>query len=151
MGFEFNYMLHPGQALFVVVVAASWQQFSYNFLFFFASLQAIPKSLLEAGMIDGANAWQRFWHIIFPLLSPTTFFLLVINVIYAFFDTFGIIQVMTRGGPGNTTSTLVYKVYNDGFIGLDLGSSAAQSVILMAIVIGLTVIQFKYIDKKVVY
>ena len=151
MGFEFNYILHPGQALFVVVIAASWQQFSYNFLFFFASLQAIPKSLLEAGMIDGANAWQRFWHIIFPLLSPTTFFLLVINVIYAFFDTFGIIQVMTRGGPGNSTSTLVYKVYNDGFIGLDLGSSAAQSVILMVIVIGLTVIQFKYIDKKVVY
>lgn len=150
-GYEFNYMLHPGQALFVVVIAASWQQFSYNFLFFLAGLQAIPQSVIEAATIDGANAWQRFWSIIFPLLSPTSFFLLVMNLIYSFFDTFGIIQVMTQGGPANATNTLVYKVYNDGFIGLDMGSSAAQSVILMLIVSLLTVVQFKFIERKVHY
>ncbi len=151
IGIDWNYLVHPGQAMFVVVIASCWQQFSYNFLFFFAGLQAIPQSLLEAASIDGANAWQRFWHIVFPLLSPTTFFLLVINVIYAFFDTFGVISVMTQGGPGRATSTLVYKVYRDGFIGQDFGASSAQSVILMLIVIGLTVVQFKYIDEKVHY
>lgn len=150
-GWDFNYMLHPNQAMSTVVIAACWQQFSYNFLFFFAGLGAIPASMTEAAIIDGANAWQRFWHITFPLLAPTSFFLLVINLIYAFFDTFGIIQIMTHGGPGNSTTTLVYKVYNDGFVGLDLGSSAAQSVILMAMVVVLTVVQFKYIDKKVAY
>lgn len=146
-----NYMVHPGQAMMVVVIAACWQQFSYNFLFFYAGLQAIPESLHEAAKLDGANAWQRFWQITFPLLAPTTFFLLVINVIYAFFDTFGIIQVMTQGGPGNTTTTLVFKVYNDGFLGLDMGSSAAQSVVLMVVVILLTLFQFNYLEKRVHY
>jgi sn-glycerol 3-phosphate transport system permease protein len=151
MNIHLNYMVNPKQAMMVVVIAACWQQFSYNFLFFYAGLQSIPESLHEAAKLDGANSWQRFWHITFPLLTPTTFFLLVINLIYAFFDTFGIIQVMTQGGPGNSTTTLVYKVYNDGFLGLDLGSSAAQSVILMAVVILLTMVQFKYLEKKVHY
>lgn len=151
MGIDWNFMIYPKQALGVVILASSWQQFSYNFLFFYAGLQAIPRSILEAASIDGANPWQRFWHVIFPLLSPITFFLLIINIIYAFFDTFGVIQVMTQGGPARRTSTLVYKVYNDGFVGLDFSSSAAQSVILMCIVILLTVLQFKYIDKKVHY
>jgi len=151
LGIDWNYMLNSKQALCVVVFAASWQQFSYNFLFFFAGLQAIPKSLLEAAKIDGASDWQSFWHIIFPLLAPMTFFLLVINMIYAFFDTFGIVQIVTNGGPASATSILVYKVYNDGFLGLDMGSSAAQSVILMAFVIGLTTVQFRYLEKKVHY
>jgi sn-glycerol 3-phosphate transport system permease protein len=151
IGINWNFLIYPNQAFSVVILASSWQQFSYNFLFFFAGLQAIPHSMLEAASIDGANPWQRFWHVIFPLLSPTTFFLLIINVIYAFFDTFGVIQVMTQGGPARETATMVYKVYNDGFVGLDFSSSAAQSVILMLIVIGLTFVQFKYIDKKVHY
>lgn len=151
MGFHFNYLIHANQALVAVIVTASWQQFSYNFLFFFAAVKAIPKSLIEAAIIDGASAWRRFWQIIFPLLSPTTFFLLVMNLIYAFFDTFGIIDVMTNGGPGNSTTTLIYKVYKDGFIGMDPGSSSAQSVMLMLIVIGLTMIQFRYLEKKVHY
>lgn len=151
LGYTWNYLLHARQALGLVVISAAWQQFSYNVLFFFAGLQAIPRSLLEAAALDGAGPWQRFYSIILPLLSPTTFFLLVINVIYAFFDTFGIIHVVTQGGPDNATNILVHKVYNDGFVGLDLGGSAAQSVLLMLIVIGLTVIQFRYIERKVHY
>jgi sn-glycerol 3-phosphate transport system permease protein len=150
-GIDWNYMLHAKQAMWLVIIAAVWQQFSYNFLFFLAGLQAIPKSLLEAAAIDGAGPKRRFFSIVFPLLSPTTFFLLIINMIYAFFDTFGIIQVVTQGGPYDSTNILVYKVYNDGFVGLDLGGSAAQSVVLMVIVIALTVIQFRYIERKVHY
>lgn len=150
-GLDWDPALHGNQAMILVVVAASWKQISYNFLFFVAGLQAIPKSLLEASAIDGAKGARRFWTIVFPLLAPTTFFLLVVNTIYAFFDTFGIIHVVTGGGPANATQTLVYKVYKDGFTNLDLGSSAAQSVILMAIVITLTVFQFRFIDRKVHY
>lgn len=135
----------------LVVLAAVWKQISYNFVFFLAGLQAIPRSLLEAAAIDGAGPVRRFWSIVFPLLSPTTFFLLVVNVIYAFFDTFAIIDIMTQGGPGTSTAILVYKVYTTGFKGLDIGSSAAQSVILMIIVVALTVAQFRYIDRKVNY
>ncbi|HMA06428.1 MAG TPA: ABC transporter permease subunit, partial [Ramlibacter sp.] len=134
-----------------IVMAAVWKQISYNFLFFVAGLQSIPRSLVEAAAIDGAGAWRRFWTIQFPLLSPTTFFLLVINVVYAFFDTFGIVDAATHGGPGKDTTILVYKVYFDGFKALDLGGSAAQSAVLMAIVIVLTVIQFRFVEKKVNY
>lgn len=150
-GIQFNYLIHAKQALLVIILTASWQQFSYNFLFFFAALKAIPQSLIEAAIIDGASAWRRFWQIIFPLLSPTTFFLLIMNLIYAFFDTFGIIDVMTNGGPGKSTTTLIYKVYTDGFVGMDPGSSSAQSVLLMLIVIALTMVQFRYLEKKVHY
>ena len=135
----------------LIVFAAAWKQISYNFLFFLAGMQAIPKSLIEAAAIDGAGPMRRFWSVVFPLLSPTTFFLLVINIVYAFFDTFGIVHAITKGGPAKATEILVFKVYNDGFIGLDLGGSAAQSVILMVIVIGLTVIQFRYIERRVQY
>lgn len=151
LGIDFNYLIHPRQALLVIIVTASWQQLSYNFLFYFAALQAVPKSLTEAAIIDGASASRRFWQIVFPLLSPTTFFLLVMNLIYAFFDTFGIIDVLTHGGPDGKTTTLIYKVYKDGFIGMDPGSSAAQSVLLMLFVVGLTLIQFLYLEKKVHY
>ena len=151
LGLDWNYLIHPKQAFSMVVLVSCWQQFSYNFLFFLAGLQSIPKSLLEAASIDGANNRQQFWQIIFPLLSPTTFFLFVINLIYAFFDTFGVIQVLTQGGPARTTSTLVYKVYIDGFIGLDYGESAAQSVILMVIISFLMLFQFYYVEKKVHY
>jgi sn-glycerol 3-phosphate transport system permease protein len=150
-GVDWNYVLYGNQALLLVVVAAVWKQVSYNFLFFLAGLQSIPKSLLEAAAIDGAGPVKRFFTIVFPLLSPTTFFLLVVNVVYAFFDTFGIIDAATSGGPGQATEILVYKVYKDGFKGLDLGGSAAQSVILMAIVITLTVVQFRYVERKVQY
>jgi len=135
----------------LVVISAAWKQISYNFLFFVAGLQAIPKTLIEAAAIDGAGETKRFWTIIFPLLAPTTFFLLVVNTVYAFFDTFGIIHAVTGGGPGKATETLVYKVYNDGFVNLILGDSAAQSVILMGIVIALTAVQFRYVEKKVHY
>jgi len=152
MGYtEWNFRLNGGKAMALVIGAAAWKQISYNFLFFLAGMQAIPKSLIEAAAIDGAGPGRRFWTIVFPLLSPTTFFLLVVNVVYAFFDTFGIIHAVTKGGPAKATEILVYKVYNDGFVGLDLGSSAAQSVILMAIVIVLTVIQFRYIERRVSY
>jgi sn-glycerol 3-phosphate transport system permease protein len=134
-----------------VVVAAAWKQISYNFLFFLAGMQAIPKSLIEAAAIDAASPFKRFWTIIFPLITPTTFFLLVVNIVYAFFETFGIIHVVTKGGPANATEILVYKVYNDGFVGLDLGGSAAQSVILMVLVIAMTIFQFKFIERKVEY
>ena len=151
LGYNWNHVLRGGQAMVLVVIAASWKQIAYNFLFFLAGLQMIPKSLIEAAAIDGARPAKRFWTIIFPLLSPTTFFLLVVNVVYAFFETFGIIHAVTQGGPYKATEILVYKVYSDGFIGLDLGGSAAQSVVLMAIVVTLTVIQFRYLERKVQY
>ena len=151
LGYDWNYLMNDNQAMALVVIASVWKQISYNFLFFLAGLQSIPKALIEAASIDGAGPWRRFWNIQLPLLSPTTFFLLVINIVYAFFDTFGIIDAATQGGPGQSTSILVYKVYQDGFRGLDLGSSAAQSVILMFIVVVLTVIQFRYVEKKVQY
>ncbi|HEY0884381.1 MAG TPA: sn-glycerol-3-phosphate ABC transporter permease UgpA [Ramlibacter sp.] len=151
LGMDWNYLLNTDHAIALIVIAAVWNHISYNFLFFLAGLQSIPKSLIEAAAIDGAGPWRRFWSIQFPLLSPTTFFLLVINVVYAFFNTFGIIDATTQGGPGQDTMILVYKVYNDGFKNGDLGGSAAQSVILMAIVVALTVIQFRYVEKKVQY
>jgi sn-glycerol 3-phosphate transport system permease protein len=151
LGYNWNHVLKGGQAMLLVVIAASWKQIAYNFLFFLAGLQMIPKSLIEAAAIDGARPAKRFWTIIFPLLSPTTFFLLVVNVVYSFFETFGIIHAVTQGGPYKATEILVYKVYKDGFIGLDLGGSAAQSVVLMAIVVTLTVIQFRYLERRVQY
>ena len=151
LGFEWNPLLNENHAMALVVMAATWKQISYNFLFFLAGLRAIPKSVIEAAAIDGARPMRRFWTILFPLLSPTTFFLLVVNVVYVFFDTFGIIDATTGGGPAKATETLVYKVYHDGKLGGDLGGSAAQSVILMALVIGLTAIQFRYIERKVQY
>lgn len=150
-GVDWNYYVHSGQALLLVVLAAVWKQISYNFLFFLAGLQSIPASLVEAAAIDGAGPFRRFWTIVFPLLSPTTFFLLVVNVVYAFFDTFAIIDATTQGGPAQATQILVFKVYQDGVQALDLGGSAAQSVVLMAIVIALTVIQFRWIERKVQY
>ena len=150
-GFEWNHLLNGDHAMALIVMAAVWKQISYNFLFFVAGLQSIPKSLIEAAAIDGAGPWRRFWSIVFPLLSPTTFFLLVINIVYAFFDTFAIVDASTQGGPGKETSILVYKVYYDGFKALDLGGSAAQSVVLMVIVIALTVVQFRYVERRVQY
>jgi sn-glycerol 3-phosphate transport system permease protein len=151
IGYDWNYLLNPRQALALIVIAAVWKQISYNFLFFLAGLQSIPKSLIEAAAIDGAGPARRFWTVVFPLLSPTTFFLLVVNVVYAFFDTFAIVDAATSGGPVQATSILVFKVYQDGVQALDLSGSAAQSVILMAIVIGLTVIQFRFVERKVNY
>jgi sn-glycerol 3-phosphate transport system permease protein len=151
IGINWNHLLDSGHAMTLIVMASVWKQISYNFLFFLAGLQSIPKSLIEAAAIDGARPWRRFWTIQFPLLSPTTFFLLVINVVYAFFDTFAIVDAATQGGPGKDTAILVYKVYYDGFKALDLGGSAAQSVVLMVIVVALTVIQFRYVEKKVQY
>ena len=151
LGIDWNHLLNGGQAMALVVMAAVWKQISYNFLFFLAGLASIPKSLIEAAAIDGARPWRRFWTIQFPLLTPTTFFLLVINMVYAFFDTFAIIDASTQGGPGKDTSILVYRVYYDGFKALDLGGSAAQSVVLMVIVVVLTVLQFKFVEKKVNY
>jgi sn-glycerol 3-phosphate transport system permease protein len=150
-GFEWNSLLNSRHAMALIVMAAVWKQLSYNFLFFLAGLQSIPKSLIEAAAIDGAGPWRRFWTIQFPLLSPTSFFLLVINVVYAFFDTFGIVDAATKGGPGKDTAILVYKVYFDGFKAMDLGGSAAQSVVLMVIVVALTVVQFRFVEKKVNY
>ncbi len=151
IGIDWNHLLNSKHAMTLVVMAAVWKQISYNFLFFLAGLQSIPRSLIEAAAIDGAGPWRRFWTIVFPLLSPTTFFLLVINVVYAFFDTFAIIDSATQGGPGKDTAILVYKVYYDGFKAMDLGGSAAQSVVLMVIVIALTVVQFRFVEKKVTY
>jgi sn-glycerol 3-phosphate transport system permease protein len=151
IGIDFNYFMSGNQALILVVFAAVWSQISYNFLFFLAGLQSIPKSLIEAAAIDGAGPARRFWDIAFPQLSPTGFFLLVINIIYAFFGTFGIIGSLTQGGPGQATNILVWKVYNDGFRGQDLGSSSAQSVILMVVVILLTFVQFRFIERRVNY
>jgi sn-glycerol 3-phosphate transport system permease protein len=151
LGLEWNHLLDSRHAMALIVMAAVWKQISYNFLFFLAGLQAIPKSLIEAAAIDGARPWRRFWTIVFPLLSPTTFFLLVINVVYAFFDTFAIVDAATQGGPGKDTSILVYKVYYDGFKALDMGGSAAQSVVLMVVVVALTVIQFRFVERRVNY
>jgi len=151
LGVDWNFLLNGDQALLLLVMAAVWKQISYNFVFFLAGLQAIPKSLIEAAAIDGAGPARRFWSIVFPLLSPTTFFLLVVNIVYAFFETFAIVDAITQGGPGQETSILVYKVYHDGFKALDFGGSAAQSVVLMAIVITLTVLQFRFIERRVNY
>jgi len=151
MGFEWNHLLNSNQAMSLIVFAAVWKHVSYNFLFFLAGLHSIPRSLIEAAAIDGAGPWKRFTSIVFPLLSPTTFFLLVINIVYAFFDTFAIVDATTEGGPGKDTAILVYKVYYDGFKALDLGGSAAQSVVLMVIVVLLTVVQFRYVERKVNY
>jgi sn-glycerol 3-phosphate transport system permease protein len=151
LGFAWDPLLNSDHAMALIVMAAVWKQISYNFLFFLAGLQSIPKSLIEAASMDGARPWRRFWTIQFPLLSPTTFFLLVINIVYAFFDTFAIVDAATKGGPGKDTAILVYKAYFDGFKAMDLGGSAAQSVVLMVIVISLTVIQFRFVEKKVNY
>jgi sn-glycerol 3-phosphate transport system permease protein len=151
IGIDWNHTLNGGQAMALVIIAAAWREVSYNFLFFLAGLQAIPQPFIEAAAIDGAGPWRRFWTIVFPLLSPTAFFLIVVNLVYAFFDTFGVIHALTRGGPSYATDILVYKVFNDGFINLDLGGSAAQSVILMLVVITLTVVQFRFIERKVHY
>jgi sn-glycerol 3-phosphate transport system permease protein len=151
LGIDWDWVLQGDQAMLLVVIAATWKQISYNFLFFLAGLQSIPRSLVEAAAIDGAGPGRRFWTIVFPLLSPTAFFLLVVNIVYAFFDTFGVIDATTQGGPGGATQILVYKVYYDGVKAADLGGSSAQSVILMAIVIALTVVQFRYIERKVQY
>ena len=150
-GIAWNYQINGGQALMLVILASAWKQISYNFLFFLAGLQSIPKSVIEAAKIDGARPVRRFFTIILPLLSPTTFFLMVVNLVYAFFDTFGVIDALTKGGPGTATVTLIYRVYIDGNHNLNLGSSSAQSVILMVIVIALTAIQFRFIEKKVHY
>jgi len=150
-GYEWNHLLNPGQAMALIVIASAWKQISYNFLFFLAGMQAIPKSLLEGAAIDGAGPIRRFATIIFPLLSPTTFFLLVVNIVQAFFETFGVVDASTKGGPVRATEILVYKVYHDGFEAGDLGGSAAQSVVLMAIVMALTVVQFRYIERRVQY
>ncbi len=151
VGYDWNHVLNDGQAMGLVVVASSWGRISYNFLFFLAGLQAVPKSVIEAAAIDGAHFWHRFRTIVFPLLAPTTFFLLVVNVVYAFFETFGVIHTITSGGPQQSTTIMVYKVYSDGFVGQDLGSSAAQSVVLLLIVGMLTIVQFKFIERKVHY
>ena len=150
-GVDWNWVVNGDQAMALIVMAATWKQISYNFLFFLAGLQSIPKSLLEAAAIDGATPTRRFWTVVFPLLSPTTFFLLVINIVYAFFDTFGVIDATTQGGPAGATQILVYKVYYDGVKAADLGGSAAQSVVLMAIVVALTVAQFRFVERKVQY
>lgn len=151
IGYEWNAQVNGNQAMLLVVIAAAWKQISYNFLFFLAGMQAIPRSMIEAAAIDCAGPAKRFWTLIFPLIAPTSFFLIVINVVYAFFDTFGIIHSITDGGPAGATMILVYKVFSDGFIGLNLGSSASQSVVLMAIVMSLTVVQFRYIERRVHY
>ncbi|MDF1719016.1 MAG: sn-glycerol-3-phosphate ABC transporter permease UgpA [Antarcticimicrobium sp.] len=151
LGVEWNHYVNGDQALLLVVIAAAWKQVSYNFLFFLAGLQSIPKSLIEAAAIDRAGPIRRFWTITLPLLSPTTFFLLVVNLVYAFFDTFALIHATTEGGPADATSVLVFRVYNTGFIGQDYGSSAAQSVVLMTLVIGMTFVQFRYVERKVTY
>ena len=151
LGYDWNHVLNDGEAMGLVVVASSWGRVSYNFLFFYAASQAVPKSVIEAAAIDGARFWRRFFSIVLPLLSPTTFFLLVVNIVYAFFETFGVIHTITSGGPQQATTILVYKVFSDGFVGQDLGSSAAQSVVLLIIVGALTVVQFKFIEKRVHY
>ena len=151
MGIPWDYRNNGDQAMLLVVMAAAWKQISYNFIFFLAGLQSIPKSIIEASAIDGAGSATRFFRVIFPLLSPTTFFLLVVNIIYAFFDTFGTIDALTGGGPGRATTTLIYKVYRDGYINLDLGSSSAQSVVLMVAVILITAVQFRFIERRVHY
>ena len=151
VGIQWDYYTNGTHAMVMVVVAATWKQVSYNLIFFIAGLSSIPRSLIEAAAIDGSGPVRRFWTITFPLLMPVSFFLLVINTIYAFFDTFGIIHATTKGGPGQATTTLIYKVFSDGFVGLDFGRSAAQSIILMGFVLVLTVVQFRYIDRRITY
>ncbi|MCL2891928.1 sn-glycerol-3-phosphate ABC transporter permease UgpA [Brenneria tiliae] len=151
LGYSWNHAQNSGQAMFLVVLASVWKQISYNFLFFLAALQSIPRSLIEAAAIDGAGPVRRFFNLVLPLISPVSFFLLVINLVYAFFDTFPIIDAATAGGPVQSTTTLIYKIYREGFAGLDLSSSAAQSVVLMLLVIGLTVIQFRFVERRVNY
>ncbi len=151
LGLAWNPVLNGTDAMVMITMASAWKQISYNFVFFMAGLQAIPKSLIEAAAIDGASPFKRFWAITFPLLSPTFFFLSVMNIIYSFFETFGVIHTVTQGGPGGSTNILVYKVYQDGFVGLNLGSSSAQSVVLMTLIIVITVLQFKFVEKKVQY
>ena len=151
IGYNWNYAQNSGQAMFLIVLASIWQQMSYNFLFFFAALQSIPKSLVEAAAIDGAGPVRRFFNLSLPLITPVSFFLLVVNLIYAFFDTFPVIDAATGGGPVQATTTLIYKIYREGFTGLDLSSSAAQSVVLMLLVIGLTILQFRFVERKVQY
>ena len=151
LGYDWNHVLNGSEAMGLVVVSSAWGRISYNFLFFFAALQSVPKSIIEAAAIDGARFWKRFWTIVLPLLSPTTFFLLVVNLVYAFFETFGVIHTITAGGPQQSTTILVYKVFSDGFVGQDLGSSAAQSVILLFVVGALTVFQFKFVERRVHY
>jgi sn-glycerol 3-phosphate transport system permease protein len=151
IGYNWNYAQNSGQAMFLIVLASIWQQMSYNFLFFFAALQSIPKSLVEAAAIDGAGPVRRFFNLSLPLITPVSFFLLVVNLIYAFFDTFPVIDAATGGGPVQATTTLIYKIYREGFTGLDLSSSAAQSVVLMLLVIGMTVLQFRFVERKVQY
>lgn len=151
LGINWDYALNGTHALILVMLAASWKQIAYNFIFFLAGLQSIPRSVMEAASVDGAGSRQRFWKVIFPLLSPTTFFLLVVNVIYAFFDTFGVIHALTRGGPGKATETLIYKVWVDGVVNLDLGGSSAQSVVLLLVVITVTALQFRYVEQRVHY
>ena len=150
-GLDWNPVLKGTDAMIMITIAAAWKQISYNFVFFMAGLQAVPKSLIEAAAIDGASPLKRFWAITFPLLSPTFFFLSVMNIIYSFFETFGVIHTVTQGGPGGSTNILVYKVYQDGFVGLNLGSSSAQSVVLMSLIVIITVLQFRYVEKKVQY
>ena len=151
LGYDWNHVLNGSEAMGLVVISSAWGRISYNFLFFFAALQSVPKSIIEAAAIDGARFWKRFWTIVLPLLSPTTFFLLVVNLVYAFFETFGVIHTITAGGPQQSTTILVYKVFSDGFVGQDLGSSAAQSVILLFVVGALTVLQFKFVERRVHY
>ncbi|WP_416410527.1 sn-glycerol-3-phosphate ABC transporter permease UgpA [Pantoea sp. App145] len=151
IGYDWNYAQNSGQAMFLIVLASIWQQMSYNFLFFFAALQSIPKSLVEAAAIDGAGPVRRFFNLSLPLITPVSFFLLVVNLVYAFFDTFPVIDAATGGGPVQATTTLIYKIYREGFTGLDLSSSAAQSVVLMLLVIGLTILQFRFVERKVQY
>ena len=151
MGINFNYITSGKSAVTLIIITACWQQFSYNFLFYLGALSRVPKDIVEAAIIDGASPWRRFWQIIFPFISPTSFFLLIMNLIYAFFETFGIVHVITNGGPEYSTTTLVYKVYEDGFVGMDPGSSSAQSVLLMIIVTAITLLQFRYLEKKVHY
>ncbi len=150
-GYDWNHATHSGQAMFLVVLASIWKQISYNFLFFLAALQSIPRSLVEAAAIDGAGPVRRFFNLVLPLISPVSFFLLVVNLVYAFFDTFPIIDAATAGGPMQATTTLIFKIYREGFAGLDLSSSAAQSVVLMLLVVGLTVLQFRFVERKVNY
>jgi sn-glycerol 3-phosphate transport system permease protein len=151
LGYNWNHRTSSTDAMILVIIAAAWKQISYNFIFFLAGLQSVPHSLIEAAAIDGASPMKRFWTIVFPLLSPITFFLMVVNIVYAMFDTFGIIHATTQGGPSQATNILVFKVYMDGFIGQNIGFAAAQSVVLMAIVITATVIQFRYLERKVQY
>jgi sn-glycerol 3-phosphate transport system permease protein len=150
-GADWNPVLRGSDAMIMVIMASAWKQISYNFVFFMAGLQAVPHSLIEAAVMDGASPFRRFWAITFPLLSPTLFFVTVMNLIYSFFETFGVIHTVTQGGPGGATNILVYKVYQDGFIGLNLGSSSAQSIVLMSLIVVITLLQFKYVERKVHY